>query len=75
MWAAVARWLSRSHAFGHANIVLGEYEALGRRLSMLAANDVLKCCSDLLEKPWYTENQYSGGENAANGYLHTDTAS
>ena len=55
VWAASARWLSRSKAFSLAAMALSEYRALSLRLSQGAQQDVLNIMGELLERDWYTK--------------------
>lgn len=57
VWAAVARWLTRSRCFPLASLALSEYQSLSRRLSNGASEDALGVMSDLYTREWFTESQ------------------
>lgn len=47
-WAAAARWLVRNKQVAHAELVLSEYCALSRRVTMGASDDALGLMQDLI---------------------------
>lgn len=48
VWAAAARWLTRSKQAAHLEFVLAEYRALSSRVTMGASEDALGMLGDLL---------------------------
>lgn len=56
VWAATARWLTRSRCFALATLALNQYRNLSFGLSGGANSDALGVVSDLLERDWFKEN-------------------
>lgn len=57
VWAAVARWLTRSRCFPLAALALSEYQSLSNRLSNGRNPDALGVMKDLYARDWFTESQ------------------
>jgi len=51
--AAAARWLSRSHNFNMASMILNEYKSLCLRISSGLSEDVLCVLGNLFDKSWF----------------------
>lgn len=57
LWAAVARWLSRSKAFRLANLVLSEYQWMSVRLTDGQGKDSLGLLGDLFGREWIVNSE------------------